>query len=169
MEKNTKIIIGLVGIFILILFIAPLMLVIFGGHAQQTPSCMFEEAGFICNEPVTPLLEGQTGIVHGQFQHVKDQGIILDSVAIVQGNVDKEAVKCWRNSGDLTISPRQPISFSDLTAENLKVCDKNGNEITPITDSRIHTNIWIKYYWADDTEKTTPLYSRAVAILPVEN
>ncbi|MFA5382322.1 MAG: hypothetical protein WC356_04090 [Candidatus Micrarchaeia archaeon] len=98
---------------LVIVIVLALLLIILGGYVQGTPSCLFEEAGFVCNE-VTPIMD-TSGIVYGQFQHSLSEPITITRVACVQGQVNKDDVT-WSDvpTGSLEVAPRRAFTFGDL-------------------------------------------------------
>ena len=70
MKKNTKWIIGIAVAIILVIIAIPvvaMLLIVGGGYAQGTPSCLFEDAGFVCNE-VTPIMDTNSGFLYINYR-----------------------------------------------------------------------------------------------------
>ena len=134
---------------LVIVIVLALLLIILGGYLQGTPSCTFQEAGFVCNEPVVPVMD-TSGVLYGQFQHAQDEAIILKDIAFVEGQVSKDGVNCWANPSEKDVPPRTPMKFSDLADGNLIGCTAAGDELSPTAGSQVRGQLWIVYSYASD-------------------
>ncbi len=130
---------------LVIVIVLALLLIILGGYLQGTPSCMFEEAGFICNDPVTPVIDSDTNCIYGQFQHAQNEPIEINGIAFVEGQVTKDAVTF--EDASITISPRSPISFSNIT-DSATGCVGVSGSLTP--GSQVRGQLWVSYNYASD-------------------
>ncbi|MFA5383014.1 MAG: hypothetical protein WC356_07640 [Candidatus Micrarchaeia archaeon] len=149
---------------LVIVIVLALLLIILGGYVKGTPSCLFEEAGFVCNE-VTPVVKGINGNVYGMFQHSLSEPITILEVAVIQGQSSKDQIhtNCWRTAGGvfgpgyLELAPRQQATFTELVTTNgignaIQVCNpSDGSIIASITPgSQIRGQMWIKYNLKSD-------------------
>lgn len=148
-------------------------LILTGCYGRPTPQCIFEDAGFVCNEPVVPVMDSN-GVLYGQFQHVQNETIIIKRAAFVEGMVDETDVKCWRDSGNIEIVPRNPTSFKDFTADTtdagIKGCKADGEALTPTPGSQIRGQLWIEYTYKSDEElgDIKPRFATATVIAFIE-
>ncbi|MFA5382915.1 MAG: hypothetical protein WC356_07125 [Candidatus Micrarchaeia archaeon] len=171
MDKTLKWIIGIVIILILAVIVILTMsmgALIFGRYAQGTPMCIFEEAGFVCNE-VIPVID-TNGYLYGIFQHAKDETIIIKKVAFVEGADKNTEVKCWIDTQNIEVPSRKPISFTKFAASGIQGCKVNGEKIHLNPGAQIKGKLFIEYNLKSDenNEINTPKYAIANIIANVE-
>ena len=145
---------------LVIVIVLALLLVILGGYVQGTPSCLFEEAGFVCNE-VTPIMD-VNGSLYGKFQHAQNEPINLYRVGCVEGQVNKNDVN-WIETVNLVgtpleISPRASMKFGDLdmlpaalVGDGTPCYDASGVALTGLSPgSQVRGQLWIEYNYKSD-------------------
>ncbi len=164
---------------LVIVIVLALLLIILGGYLQGTPSCMFEEAGFICNDPVTPVIGGAANnMIYGQFQHAQNEPIIIHRTTFVIGQISKDSIPsdCWflgeSASRSVSVAPREPVTFGDIASlsfpadpDGLLVCNPNTPQLgAPQTPgSQVRGQLWIEYNYASDDQIGFPGRRTAVA------
>ena len=147
---------------LVIVIVLALLLIILGGYLQGTPSCTFQEAGFVCNEPVVPVVGKDTlsstySALFGVFQHTQDEPIKVYGIAFVTGQVSKDNV-CWQTAGGIEVPPRTPMKFSELYSGGglfggVLGCTPEGEWLTttPLTPGeQVKGQLWIKYRYVSD-------------------
>jgi len=177
MEKNMKWIIGIIVVIVLAIVAIPvlaLLLVIGGGYTQGTPSCLFEEAGFVCNVPVTPIIDSEGGVLYGKFQHAQNEAIIVHRIAFVEGADKNTEVKCWKDSGNIEINSRTPTLFKEFTVDTtdsgIKGCKANGDILSLTPGAQVRGKLFIEYNFKSDETLgvNKPRYTNAMVIANVE-
>ena len=148
---------------LVIVIVLALLLIILGGYLQGTPSCVFEEAGFVCNEPVPPVIGGANhNTLYGQFQHAHDKSIILHRTTFITGQSSKDAIheNCWvfgeSMSMNKLIEPRDPKDFnyiSTLPVGGILVCNPDTGElgVEQTEGGQVRGQLWIEYNYASDS------------------
>lgn len=134
---------------LVIIIVLALLLIILGGYLRATPSCTFEEAGFVCNEPTVPILD-QSGVLYGGFQHAKDEPINISNIACVEGQVSKDQVPTWI-SVDKQVRPRQYVSFGNLTGSaGIQCYTPAGSAVSATGGGQFRGQLWIEYNYQSD-------------------
>ncbi|MCD6549627.1 hypothetical protein J7K41_02890 [Candidatus Micrarchaeota archaeon] len=136
---------------LVIIIVLAILLIILGGYLRGTPSCTFEEAGFVCNEPAVPVMD-ENGVLYGAFQHAQDEPINITGIACVEGQV--ASPPHWDDVNKL-VPPRQLFSFGNLTTTpvsgGLQCYDASGNPLSNMAPgSQFRGQLWIKYNYKSD-------------------
>ena len=139
---------------LVIIIVLALLLIILGGYLRGTPSCMFEEAGFVCNEPAVPILSA-AGALYGGFMQAKDEAINISRVACIEGQSSKAQVPsgAWKTvpAANQLLRPREFKTFSNLTGTAGLACySLSGAGITATGGSQFRGQLWVEYAYLSD-------------------
>ena len=156
---------------LVIIIVLAILLIILGGYIRGTPSCTFDEAGFVCNEPAVPVMD-ENGVLYGAFQHTQDEPINITGIACVEGQVSSPPSSAWKPVNKL-VPPRQLYSFGNLTGGSggLECYDASGNPLSNMAPgSQFRGQLWIQYNYKSDAALgyTQPRTAVATVIANVE-